>query len=74
MPHCDSAILHAPGKCRYCDKYKDFQHVREVQRIAFTGSPEELGTDELAPCPSTWFRSPEKRDRWAGNRVEGFNA
>lgn len=67
MPHCDSSILHAPGACVYCDKYPDYQEARKVARIAFTGSPEERGTDDLAPCPSTWFRDPDTRDRWGGN-------
>jgi len=67
MPHCDQSILHAPGACGHCDHYPDFQHVRTVMRIAFSGTPEETGTGDLAPCPSTWFRSPEKRDRWGGN-------
>jgi hypothetical protein len=69
MPHCDQSILHAPGECWACDKYPDYQQAREVSRIAFTGSPEELGTHDLAPCPSTWFRRPETRDRWGGNRA-----
>lgn len=67
MPHCDQAILHAPGACRYCDLSPELQEARERMRIAFTGSPEEMGTKELAPCPSTHFRSPEVRDRWGGN-------
>lgn len=66
-PHCDSSILHAPGACVHCDKYSDWQEYRKVARIAFSGTPEELGTEHLAPCPSTQFRSPEKRDLWYGN-------
>jgi len=66
-PHCDSSILHAPGACQYCDSYPDFQEYRVLARIAFTGSEEELGTEQLAPCPSTQFRSPETRDLWQGN-------
>lgn len=66
MPHCDSSILHAPGECEYCDKYPDWQHYRQVARIAFSG-PQDLGTEDLAPCPSTYFRSPEVRDIWGGN-------
>lgn len=66
-PHCDMRILHAPGQCWACDPHPDWQRGRIVQCIAFTGSPEELGTDDMAPCPSTYFRSPEIRDRWPGN-------
>jgi hypothetical protein len=69
MPHCDSSILHAPGVCEYCDGYPDWQEYRQIARIAFTGTDEELGSERvgLAPCPSTWFRSPGTRDRWGGN-------
>lgn len=64
-PHCDQSILHAPGECRYCDLYADWQKYRTVARINFTGH-----TDAgLAPCPSEYFRPSEKRDRWPGNRA-----
>jgi hypothetical protein len=66
-PHCDSSILHAPGICEYCDKYPDWQYYRSLARIAFTGAENELGDERTAPCPSTHFRSPEKRDLWGGN-------
>lgn len=62
-PHCDQSILHAPGACRFCDEYPDWQAYRTVARIAFTGQDDE----GLAPCPSTTFRSAEVRDRWGGN-------
>lgn len=62
-PHCDSSILHAPGKCEYCDEYPDWQRYREVARIAFTNEM----SDNKAPCPSVWHRSPEMRDLWYGN-------
>jgi hypothetical protein len=64
MPHCDSSILHAPGECEYCDGYPEWQVYRKLARIAFTGQPLKEG---FAPCPSTWFRTPELRDRWYGN-------
>jgi hypothetical protein len=69
MPHCDSSILHAPGTCDYCDAYPEWQEYRRIARIAFTGTDEEQGSERvgLAPCPSTWFRSPDTRDRWYGN-------
>lgn len=63
-PHCDPSILHAPGACRYCDEYPDWQAYRQVAGIAFTGQ----ASDSLAPCPSTHFRSAEQRDAWYGNR------
>lgn len=68
-PHCDSSILHEPGSCVYCDRYPELQEYRTVSRIAFSGSADELGNKEtkIAPCPSTYFRTPEIRDRWYGN-------
>lgn len=62
-PHCDQSILHAPGKCQYCDEYPDWQEMREVQRINFTGENDA----DKAPCPSEAFRPAEVRDRWGGN-------
>lgn len=68
-PHCDPTILHAPGKCEFCDDYPDWQAYRQTAGIAFTGEADELGVKHgIAPCPSTWFREPETRDRWSGNR------
>lgn len=67
FPHCDANILHAPGKCKYCDMHPIAQLKRLVQKVAFTGTPEELGTEELQPCPSTANRPPEVRDLWYGN-------
>jgi hypothetical protein len=66
-PHCDQSILHAPGVCQYCDHYPDWQEVREVQRINFTGENDL----NRAPCPSLHFRPAEVRDRWGGNVPNG---
>lgn len=85
-PHCDQTILHAPGKCVYCDHFPEWQEYRKVAQIAFTGDDNELGVKRvfpdpqspnavedfvpgIAPCPSTWFRASEGRDRWGGNRA-----
>lgn len=64
MPHCDQRILHAPGECRYCDEYPDWQEVREVQRINFTGHHDP----DRAPDPAEHARSLETIERWPGNR------
>lgn len=69
MPHCDQTILHAPGKCEFCDRRPDWQQIREAWRINFTGESDE----NKAPCPSEYFRSGELRDRWPGNRPEGYD-
>lgn len=68
LPHCDQSILHAPGECPYCDRHPYEQRLREHWRINFTGHHDE----SKAPCPSTYFRSDEIRDRWPGNRPEGY--
>ena len=62
-PHCDQAILHAPGVCRICDLYPNWQHLRELWRINFTGEYDVA----KAPCPSVYFREVGVRDRWGGN-------
>lgn len=63
LPHCDAAILHAPGECEYCDHSPDWQEYRMMARINFTGHNDA----DKAPCPSVWFRAPEIRDLWYGN-------
>lgn len=84
-PHCDPTILHRSGICWACDLRPDWQAYREMAMIAFTGDEDELGivpnwsgyrqdgtyTPGKAPCPSTWFRSPENRDHWGPNRAQG---
>jgi hypothetical protein len=67
LPHCDSSILHAPKTCKFCDMHPEMQEYRQLARIAFTGAENELGDERTAPCPSTHFREPEKRDLWGGN-------
>lgn len=63
-PHCDSAILHAPGECPHCDERPEWQHYRAVARIAFTGH--EPKGDEVK-CPAEQRRSIDCIERWAGN-------
>lgn len=62
-PHCDQSVLHSPGTCSHCDKYPDWQHGREVQRINFTGEYD----DSKVMCPSEWFRDVGTIERWPGN-------
>ncbi len=68
-PHCDQAILHAPGECRYCDDYPDWQALRELWGIAFTGhdpSPEQIC------CPSDFRRLGGSNQSWPRNRPGGY--
>lgn len=64
-PHCDASILHGPGKCEYCAEYSDWQSLRELWQINFTGEYDPA----KAPCPSTYFREPGMR---LGNRAKGY--
>ena len=70
FPHCDDRILHAPGKCRYCDLYPEMQKAREEQKISFTGEPARSG---WFPCPAEQARSSANLNAWHGNRAYGHN-
>lgn len=65
LPHCDAAVLHAPGECQYCDRHPDWQQVRLWWGIAFTGHPP---TDGQLPCPSDARRGLGQAHEWGGNR------
>lgn len=70
MPHCDPRILHAPGECEYCDERPDWQKLRQIWGIAFTGkepSTKEPGRQEL-PCPADFNRGISHR-KWGGNQA-----
>jgi len=67
-PHCDAAVLHAPGECWACDLYPAWQRYRQVAEIAFTGH-EPNGRETM--CPSEVRRPVEVINRWGGNRAAG---
>lgn len=64
FPHCDSKVLHAPGECQYCDKHPEWQQLRQVWGVAFTGYDYE--NDEL-PDPATYARGLDVVNHWPGN-------
>lgn len=64
FPHCDAAVLHAPGVCRYCDDRPEWQQLREYWGIAFTG--QAPGPDRV-PCPSDARRGQGGAHVWPGN-------
>lgn len=67
-PHCDQAVLHAPGECRYCDAQPLWQDLRKLWGIAFTG---HQPTDQQIACPSDFRRGLGAAGRhWPGNRIE----
>lgn len=68
FPHCDMLILHSPGTCEYCDRHQDWQRLRAAQGIAFSDYDQNtVKKNDLIPCPSTFRRLAEVRDRWYGN-------
>jgi hypothetical protein len=74
FPHCDPRILHAPTECPYCDKYDDWQELRRLWGIAFTGHEP---TDDQLPCPADSARPPGSASdhrQWGGNRPGGYGS
>jgi hypothetical protein len=67
FPHCDARVLHAPGECKYCDLHPDWQELREVWGISFTGHHDP---DKMT-CPAERHRSLETINRWYGNTPHG---
>lgn len=65
FPHCDSAVLHAPSECEYCDRHPEWQHLRMSWGIAFTGHDP---TGDQLPDPASVRRPVEIINRWPGNR------
>jgi len=74
MPHCDSAVLHAPGECAYCDAHPDWQQLRQLWGIAFTGHAPKVDVERPwlseVPCPSDARRPGGANQVWPGNRPE----
>jgi hypothetical protein len=69
-PHCDQQVLHAPGECKYCDDYQDWQELRKLWRIAFTGHRPE---GREMSCPSDFNRGLGASAVWPGNTPEGYH-
>lgn len=66
IPHCDASVLHAPGECRYCDTRPDWQALRSLWGIAYTG---HIPTAQQIACPSDFRRGFNQAARdWPGNR------
>lgn len=72
-PHCDPAILHAPGECQFCDDLPEWQALRQLWGICFTGHEPiiingPMYAYELIACPSD-IRRPAG-SIWSGNRAD----
>lgn len=66
-PHCDFAMVHAPGECGICDEIAfGLQWLRLINRTNYTGHHDP----ELAPCPSEIFRSFDVANVWQGNHAD----
>lgn len=66
-PHCDDLILHAPGKCVYCDEYAEEQQERIRDGVNFTGE----GDPNKKTCPAEQRRALRDINRWGGNTPKG---
>jgi hypothetical protein len=64
FPHCDQLVLHREGTCRYCDAHPEWQELRALWGINFTGEND----DSKIPCPSTRRRPLNSVHAWSGNR------
>lgn len=73
-PHCDEAVLHGPEDgCPYCNEHPDWQKLRMLWRIAFTGHEPRDPLSEVA-CPSDQRRGGTGAAHvWPGNRPEGYH-
>lgn len=63
-PHCDVKVLHAPGKCDFCDMYPEMQQWRIDSNTQFTG--EDYSEDQIWD-PAQIIRPLEIIERWYGN-------
>jgi hypothetical protein len=67
FPHCDPRILHAPSECEFCDLHPEWQYLRQIWGIAFTGWEPEY--KEL-PDPATHARGYQNANAWSGNKAK----
>lgn len=65
FPHCDDAVLHAPGECEYCDARPEWQILRYAWGIAYTG---HWPTGNQRSCLSDATRGMAGAHVWPGNR------
>lgn len=73
-PHCDPDVLHAPASCRYCDEFPQWQALRKLWGIAFTGQEPRIlklpyGVYQEIACPAD-IRRLGRAHAWPGNQPE----
>lgn len=64
FPHCDPRVLHKPGDCEYCDAHPDWQAIRILYGINFTGENDP----QKSECPAVARRAAATIHQWGGNR------
>lgn len=57
-------VLHAPGECEYCDRHPDWQELRHIWGVNFTGHNEP----EKTTCPAERMRAVDVINKWSGNQ------
>lgn len=72
FPHCDQAVLHAPGECEYCDGCPEWQSLREAWGIAFTGHVPQASLPECGEKCS-WGSGREWKCRQPAGHAAGEN-
>lgn len=77
-PHCDARVLHSPqDNCEYCNARPEWQALRVLWGIAFTGHSGDTEDDfigrqvPLIKCPAEQRRDLKTINQWAGNRLAG---
>jgi hypothetical protein len=71
LPHCDQSALHAPGECTACDTFPQWQALRVIWGVSFTGhTPKESGAK--IPCPSDYIRGIGGAHNWPGNQPSKY--
>jgi hypothetical protein len=63
FPHCDSGVLHAPNECEYCDHHPEWQYLRHIWGINFTGHKDP----SKIQCPAERVRPLDTIEGWGGN-------
>ena len=68
-PHCDQRVLHAPGECEYCDMNPEWQELRKVWSIAFSGHSPKPGETACPADLAVMFQERGDYNQWGGNRA-----
>jgi hypothetical protein len=72
-PHCDPRVLHEPGECSTCDVFPQYQALRILWGVNFTGGKKGMMDEDpdnwkALPCPADFARGDLQAHNWYGNR------